>query len=107
MGTSLGILLTNFDAFKQSTASDGGTLHELYELVLDTSRLGYSIEMQAAVFLAVIAVMVLGMSFVLGNGKAQNHETNKIWAMRLAGLILFIFGAGALMIDLIHKAGLS
>ena len=101
-----GILLTNFDAFKQSTTSDGGTLKELYDLILDTARLGYSVEMRAAIFLTVIAVMVLGVAFVLGN-KSQDHEKNKIWALRLVGIILFIFGAGALMIDLVHKAGLN
>lgn len=100
-----GILLANdFDAFKYK--GSGGVLEKPREMILEAARLTYGVEMRIAVFAAVISVIVFGISFLFHSSQTTEMAKNKLWAIRLVAIIIFIFGGGAVLIQMIHNAAM-
>jgi len=83
----------NFDAFNtnetQNLITPMGNITEFFQLL-------YLAEMKVAVFCAVIAVVLLGISFVI-HSKSTDFAINKKWAIRIAGLVLLIFSLGGIV----------
>lgn len=94
--------LLGFDAFNNNSTAFG----EQVDMIKDTASLFYQVELRIAIYASVIAVILVGLSFVI-QGTAAERAKNKAWIIRLAGIILFIFGLGALLIQIISKATVS
>ena len=96
-----GILLSKgFDQFNKETSD---VFNDEIQTIKDTAASLYHIEMKAAAYLAVIAIILLGASFLFPKN-VQEKAQNKIWLMRIVGIIIFLFGAGPAIIQAVSDA---
>lgn len=94
-----GILLSKgFDAFKVEKSE---ILDSEIAAVKDTASLFYSIEIRVGIYLSVLAIMFVGFSFLLQHSP-QEKAQNKVWLVRIIGIVLFILGAAAFLVQTVN-----
>lgn len=67
-----------------------GTLGEASDTVREFFGLSYAVIFRTSIYLCVIAVVLLGLSFVVGPVKEMG--VNKAWAIRVALIVVLICG---------------
>lgn len=83
--------IAQFDAFKtdevQNLTEPMGDIKEFFQLF-------YLAEYKVSIFAALIAGLLVGISFMVKNNDTTERKVNKAWLIRLAAVILLIFSIG-------------
>ena len=91
-------------AFDQFNTSEVAQLRGPMRSIREFFSLMYLAEMRIAVFCAVIAFMLLGITFIT-RSKIDEISQNKTWLVRIILATVFIFGIGGI-VDMVWKASL-